>query len=44
MELFFVKMHGLGNDFIIIDDRDGKIKACRDYPGLSKTLCSRHFG
>ena len=44
MELRFIKMHGLGNDFIIIDDRDGKIKACRDYPLLSKILCSRHFG
>jgi len=37
----FTKMHGLGNDFIVIDTRSKKI------PGLAKKakrLCDRHFG
>ncbi len=37
----FTKMHGLGNDFIVIDTRHKRI------PGLAKKakhLCDRHFG
>lgn len=39
----FTKMHGLGNDFIIIDNREGK---CSDayLARLSPFLCRRHFG
>lgn len=44
MELEFAKMEGLGNDFIILDDRDGKIEQYKKYPVLAKRLCSRHFG
>jgi diaminopimelate epimerase len=44
MELEFVKMEGLGNDFIIIDDRAGSIEQHEHYPSLAKRLCSRHFG
>ncbi|MCD4720367.1 MAG: diaminopimelate epimerase [Desulfobacula sp.] len=44
MELEFIKMEGLGNDFIILDDRDGKIEQNENYPALAKRLCSRHFG
>lgn len=44
MELDFFKMQGLGNDFIILDDRDGSIQSHVPYPALSKLLCSRHFG
>ena len=44
MELEFAKMEGLGNDFIILDDRDGKIEQYENYPALAKRLCSRHFG
>ena len=44
MEIEFIKMHGLGNDFIFIDDRDEKIKQHESYPLLAKKLCSRHFG
>jgi len=44
MEISFIKMEGLGNDFIILDDRDGKIKQHENYSALAKRLCSRHFG
>jgi len=44
MELEFVKMEGLGNDFIILDDRETKIEQHTPYPVLAKRLCSRHFG
>ncbi len=37
----FVKMHGLGNDFVIIDGRDRVIQN----PGeLSRRVCDRHTG
>lgn len=36
----FTKMHGLGNDFIIIDNRSG---LNLDYPRLAKNLCRRRF-
>jgi diaminopimelate epimerase len=33
-------MHGLGNDYVVIDDRDQKIT---DAAGLAKRLCERRF-
>jgi diaminopimelate epimerase len=36
----FWKMHGLGNDYVVIDDRDQKII---DAVGLAKKLCERRF-
>jgi diaminopimelate epimerase len=33
-------MHGLGNDYVVIDDRDQKIT---DAAGLAKKLCERRF-
>ena len=36
----FWKMHGLGNDYVVIDDRDQKIT---DAAGLAKRLCERRF-
>lgn len=37
------KYHGLGNDFLLVDDSD-----CRqsgwDLPGLARQLCDRHYG
>ncbi len=36
----FWKMHGLGNDYVVIDDRDQKII---DTAGLAKKLCERRF-
>ena len=44
MEIEFAKMEGLGNDFIILDDRKGNIEHHENYPALAKRLCSRHFG
>ncbi len=44
MDLEFVKMEGIGNDFIIIDDSTRMIESVKPYPELAKQLCSRHFG
>ena len=41
MDLEFTKMHGLGNDFIVIDDRASEL----DFePDAVTWLCDRHFG
>jgi diaminopimelate epimerase len=39
--MIFAKMHGLGNDFIVIDNRDEGIKNLND---LAVKICDRHFG
>ncbi|HSL61250.1 MAG TPA: diaminopimelate epimerase [Desulfotignum sp.] len=44
MEIRFSKMEGTGNDFIVMDDRNGSIEAGMPYPRLAKELCDRHFG
>ncbi len=41
MELAFTKMHGLGNDFIIIEDLDGSLEFS---PEAVQWFCNRHFG
>jgi diaminopimelate epimerase len=41
MKLQFTKMHGLGNDFIVIDDRETKL---RRLSNLAKKLCDRRLG
>lgn len=41
MKLSFSKYHGAGNDFIIIDNRNGQFVA---EPTLIKNLCHRQFG
>ena len=41
MKLQFTKMHALGNDFIVIDDRESKL---RRLSRLSEKLCHRRFG
>jgi diaminopimelate epimerase len=40
-ELNFLKMHGLGNDFVIIDSRGGAAKIS---PALAKAIGDRHRG
>ena len=37
----FVKMHGLGNDFVVFDARDTAIDLT---PSLVRTIADRHFG
>ena len=44
MELNFWKMEGLGNDFIVLDDRDETILKAVPYGDLAVRLCDRHFG
>lgn len=41
MKLHFVKMSGAGNDFIVIDNRNGKIKRGSQ---LARKLCDRRWG
>ncbi len=41
MKIPFTKMHGIGNDFILIDNR---VLHASDLPELSKKLCQRRFG
>ncbi len=37
----FTKMHGVGNDFLILDP--GEVEGA-DLPGLARRACERHFG
>lgn len=41
MRLEFAKLNGLGNDFVMIDNMDGKIELA---PEQVAWLCDRHFG
>jgi diaminopimelate epimerase len=40
----FIKMHGCGNDFIVIDARSQDIAALLSYTKAIQTLCDRRFG
>ncbi|MCB9184051.1 MAG: diaminopimelate epimerase [Flavobacteriales bacterium] len=42
MRYAFEKWHGTGNDFIVLDDRDGVFPS--DATDLITRLCDRHFG
>src|SRR3712207_8045717 len=37
----FTKMHGVGNDFMILDPEETQ---GRDLPALARHACDRHFG
>jgi len=37
----FEKMHGLGNDFLVVDDREPQPV---DWPALARRACARHTG
>ena len=41
MELAFVKMHGLGNDFIVMDDLDEELELAAE---AVEWFCDRNFG
>ncbi len=40
MKLRFTKMHGTGNDFIVIEDENMEL----DWPKMAVAMCDRHFG
>ena len=42
MRVPFVKMHGLGNDFVVLDARDGPLPAVT--PDIARRLADRHEG
>lgn len=45
MKIKFTKMHGLGNDFILIDCINSRLKAQNlNLEDLSRKLCNRRFG
>jgi diaminopimelate epimerase len=44
MKIDFTKMEGIGNDLILIDDRNGKIQKQISYRRLSRRICDRRFG
>ena len=44
MRIDFWKMHGIGNDFIMLDVRDKTIAGYIDYSDLAVRLCPRRFG
>jgi len=44
MEVNFIKMHGIGNDFIIIDFYSRALPEGLNFGEVSKKLCNRHFG
>ncbi|NUN71136.1 MAG: diaminopimelate epimerase [Bacteroidetes bacterium] len=41
MKTSFVKMSGAGNDFVVVDNRDGRIQ---DAPTFARKVCERRFG
>jgi diaminopimelate epimerase len=42
-EINFTKLHGLGNDFVLIDSRKEKLEGI-DLKQLAIDICDRHFG
>jgi diaminopimelate epimerase len=42
--LSFIKMHGLGNDFVMVDCLDGVPLPIEQMPALSTAVCDRNFG
>ncbi len=43
MDLRFVKLHGLGNDMIVIDDREARFSPA-EMPKLARRICNRRTG
>lgn len=41
VKLLFTKYHGTGNDFVMVDNRDGSIRLT---PGQIRSICARSFG
>ncbi len=43
-KVFFTKMHGAGNDFIVVDEFDSVVVSERDKPAFVAKYAKRHFG
>ena len=39
----FLKMQGIGNDFVVLDGLRNPIDEA-DWPNLARSMCDRHFG
>ncbi len=44
LDLPFTKMHGIGNDFIVLDCLRFPISDDLDFAALAEAMCDRHFG
>jgi diaminopimelate epimerase len=44
MEVNFIKMHGIGNDFVIMDFYTKPLQEQINFSEVAKKLCHRHFG
>jgi diaminopimelate epimerase len=44
MEIKFVKMHGIGNDFILMNFYSAQLPDQVNFSEVAKNLCRRHFG
>jgi diaminopimelate epimerase len=44
VELPVVKLHGLGNDFLVVLERDQPAEPAGGWPALARRLCRRHTG
>ena len=42
--MFFTKMHGTGNDFIVVDEWEGESVPPRQKADFVRKACDRHFG
>jgi len=40
----FIKMHGLGNDYLYLDATDPTFEAAHDWPTLARAMSNRHTG
>ena len=44
LKLKFEKYHGLGNDFVIFDEKELEKNNIKDYSKLAEKVCHRRFG
>ncbi len=44
LKIYFYKMHGAGNDFVILDTLQNPLPADFDYARAAEIFCARHFG
>ena len=44
MNYSFTKMHGLGNDFVVLDNLRSTLPDDTDFSALATRMCDRHFG